>query len=190
MSWWSEGKLKKDKEKEKSDLGLDRIHAGHRKANKRYCPKAKDHKHVMERILFPNRKHPYFSSEWKKDGWFSRGGESRWFMDKCSLCGREETIHERRDIVTRVRVILCENKQQCKFYLEQFVSRPSNEGKNYHVSLHFLEAANDVERVMFRTPDDMLLGLRIERFDLAGTIYKHPKYVEAIEILKSSIIND
>jgi len=99
MSWWSEGKLKKDKEKEKADFGLDRMHKAHRRGNKRYCPKVKDHKHVYDRLTLPNTKYRYFSSEWTQRKWLDGDKEeSRWFLDKCKFCGREETIHERRKI--------------------------------------------------------------------------------------------
>ena len=100
MTWWLEGKIKKDKEKERADFGLDRIpKKAYKKGNKRYCPKSKNHKHSLERVELPNIKYHYFSSEWKRGGWTDTSKEEwRWFLDKCSECGREELIKETRKI--------------------------------------------------------------------------------------------
>ena len=99
MSWWSEGKIKKDKERERSDFELDRTYNKvHKKGNKRYCPKSKDHKHDIERITLPNNKYKWFSSEWERGGWRGDDNEYRWFLDKCKNCGREEIKEETRKV--------------------------------------------------------------------------------------------
>lgn len=84
---------------------------------------------------------------------------------------------------SKIEVVICGNKDECMFYLQQFDLKYPG----YHISRSYLEAANDEKRILFCTPDDVsnLKGMHISRYDVVGTTYKHRKFSDTLDMVKS-----
>ncbi len=89
----------------------------------------------------------------------------------------------------KIKVFLCKSYRDCKYYLNQLATNPTYEHRKYRISQHFLEAANDDERILFITPDNptKIMGLKIESYYLARNFYEHERAYDFLELVKTRI---